>query len=608
MILKNYFTYKDEVSRTISWGHWFLFLNVFLALLVGCGYLYDSPKPSTGLGFFYLIISWLGHFSSIVFIVYLILLFPLSFIGSLKYYRILAVIISVISFLILLIDVKLYQSIKIHLNTSVLDLFIEQEGFSTGLNFNFLYIATPILIFIECFFSHLSWKHIYIHNNQKLTYFFTALFLISFFSTHLLHIWANAYKYVPITIQKTIFPAYYPMTANTFLAEHGWIKTNTSETIERTNNTNHKTLNYPLEIIKVTPKEYPSNVILILINGLNSKHLTSTYMPNLTNFASLNDSYLNHFLGSNNSYTNAFELTYGLPGQYQSLVQNQQTEPILISEMLQQEFKIRSFITANTAEKAKNYAKSNGIRSTTINSYKNDQEVIDKAINFIKSWDPARPQFTVLGLNSPETLEQLPGTPLPFVPQITTEEINQQIYPNSEQINNRYYNCLWNLDLQLNELLTTLKEDDKFKNTVVIITSIKGYSNPLNIKETYNRENYHVPLIIKWPNSVTSSKITALSSTQDIAPTLLQEILGVKNNVDTYSTGENLREITNRKWILSGDSSEIQIISTNQTTIFDKQGNSILFSSDENGTQTETPNMSTLIRAMKLLNKYKRDN
>ena len=108
----------------------------------------------------------------------------------------------------------------------------------------------------------------------------------------------------------------------------------------------------------------------------------------------------------------------------------------------------------------------------------------------------------------------------------------QQIYPNSEQINNRYYNCLWNLDLQLNELLTTLKEDDKFKNTVVIITSIKGYSNPLNIKETYNRENYHVPLIIKWPNSVTSSKITALSSTQDIAPTLLQEILGVKNNVE----------------------------------------------------------------------------
>ena len=73
MQITNYFTYKDEVSRAISWGHYFLFLNIFLALLIGLGYIYDTPRPTTGLAFFYLIISWLGHFSSIVFIFYLII-------------------------------------------------------------------------------------------------------------------------------------------------------------------------------------------------------------------------------------------------------------------------------------------------------------------------------------------------------------------------------------------------------------------------------------------------------------------------------------------------------------------------------------------------------
>ena len=156
-----YFTYKDEVSRTISWGHWFTFLNIFLTILLGSAYILYSPNTDyTSLGNFYLIISWFGHFSCLTFLLYMLLLFPFSFIGSLRFYRIFAVTMAVILLAIMLVDIKIYQQIKIHLSLSVLELFFEQEGFSTGINFNFLYIAIPVLILIECYFSHLAWKHI----------------------------------------------------------------------------------------------------------------------------------------------------------------------------------------------------------------------------------------------------------------------------------------------------------------------------------------------------------------------------------------------------------------------------------------------------------------
>ena len=169
----SYFTYKDEVSRSISWGHWFVLLNIFLALLIGCAYLYNAPTPSTGLGATYLIISWLGHFSFLVFIIYILIFFPLTFLcRSTRTYRVLSIILATVFMTVMLIDVKLYQAIKIHLNLSVLQIFFSQEGFSTGLNYNFLYITTPVVGFIEYLFSKLAWRNHYLHRYIPLGHYY----------------------------------------------------------------------------------------------------------------------------------------------------------------------------------------------------------------------------------------------------------------------------------------------------------------------------------------------------------------------------------------------------------------------------------------------------
>ena len=48
-----------------------------------------------------------------------------------------------------------------------------------------------------------------------------ALFFISFITSHLIYVWADAYFYNPITAQKANFPLSYPMTAKSFMERHG---------------------------------------------------------------------------------------------------------------------------------------------------------------------------------------------------------------------------------------------------------------------------------------------------------------------------------------------------------------------------------------------------
>ena len=39
--------YRDNVSRLITWGHWFSFFNIILAMLISTRYLGAISWPST---------------------------------------------------------------------------------------------------------------------------------------------------------------------------------------------------------------------------------------------------------------------------------------------------------------------------------------------------------------------------------------------------------------------------------------------------------------------------------------------------------------------------------------------------------------------------------
>lgn len=609
----SYFTYKDEVSRSISWGHWFVLLNIFLALLIGCTYLYNAPSPSTVLGTSYLFISWLGHFSFLVFVIYILIFFPITFLcRSTRTYKAVSIVLATVFMTILLVDVKLYQSIKIHLSFSVLEIFFTQEGFSTGLNYNFLYIATPVIAFIEYLFSKFAWRNHYLHKYQKMTVFFTSLFILSFLATHIMHIWANAYRYVPITQQKSIFPAYYPMTANTFLKEHGLLAysgNNDAAQIERHSSRASQKLKYPLSTLKVIPAEYPYNVVLITVDGLNYEHMTENYTPNLDNFAKTHDSYIKNYLGTESDASAQFEMMYGIPSEYMKTVQAEKYSPVILTEMLMQDYKVAGFITGNGSKAGKLLSSISGIRARNVKTYANDERTVQNAIKWIYSdeWN-TRPQFTVIKLTDPATLTLSKDAEPAFLPQITAKTVAQGSLDRDKdgiQLENRYLNCLKHTDKLFGSLLAAVSNSGNAKKTVIIVTSSLGYNLNGYFAQSgskYNRENHHVPLIISWPDAVIPAKISAITSSQDIAPTIAHEILGIQNVEEDYTTGANLREIQNRPWLISGTMEELHIIGHNQTTIFDKHENAVTYSDED--TEPKPLNMTTLTKARKQLIKF----
>ena len=70
--------YRDDVSRKISWGHWFAFFNIIVAILIGARYAFIIDWPDTLAGKLYFFVSLLGHFSFNVSIV-LICIYPLLY-------------------------------------------------------------------------------------------------------------------------------------------------------------------------------------------------------------------------------------------------------------------------------------------------------------------------------------------------------------------------------------------------------------------------------------------------------------------------------------------------------------------------------------------------
>lgn len=84
-----------------------------------------------------------------------------------------------------------------------------------------------------------------------------------------------------------------------------------------------------------------------------------------------------------------------------------------------------------------------------------------------------------------------------------------------------YYNCMNRLDSQIGDLLSTLKESGKEKETLVVYMGDHG-ADLLRGKRTSYEGGVRVPLIVSWAGTVKQGQVSdALVSTLDLMPTFL---------------------------------------------------------------------------------------
>lgn len=568
----NLFSYREQVSRTISWGHRFLFLNILLACFIGSAYVYAAPATSSFMAFFYLLVTWLGHMGFLAFVIYLVIFFPLSFIGNIRIYRIISI--SLASFLhtLLLCDAKLFLVIKVHASSTILGLAFSDLDFKTGLNYNFLYFAIPFVIALQFFFSRISTKGLY-HRGHSLPYkVVVSVIILSFLASHCIHIWADASRYEAINALRSVYPAHYPMTARSFLINHGWLKEDGLDD----NSQDSTAFVYPLSAIENAEKTPDRNIVTIYINGLSYGDINAENTPHLLLTKQSYSSYENYYLPYDNLRDNFFAASFGVTIDYRFSFLKHRLYPVTVDELHRQDYAVRLVTDMDFHLNQTDIKAITGNPRVSTEKQESVTAVFRKAQDEISSLPDSRNFAINISINKLNNL---------------TDEKERK-------------RTLKAIDNELSAFLAAYAESDRFDNTLIMISSALG--NPaINSSDTvYNRERQHVPMIIIWPDgNLRGVSSSAICSIFDIVPTLGHEVLGINTPDAAYSMGENLMNLQNRNFVPVINDDNLLLISAESVTGYNRDGKAFISSY---GKQVPVkPNLKNLVRAMRELNRFK---
>ncbi|USD31658.1 MULTISPECIES: DUF3413 domain-containing protein [Vibrio] len=591
-------TYGERVSRLVGWGHWFAFFNIIAAMLIGTRYITQSPWPDTLLGQFYLAVSWVGHFGFLVFALYLLVLFPLTFlIPSRKLFRLVAVCFATVGLTVLLIDTQAYQKINLHLTPVVWEVLFSEEGSSISIDLQHLFVVLPLIFLLQLALSEWVWRKQRRLSHKHVGRPIAALFFVSFITSHLIYVWADAYFYNPITAQKANFPLSYPMTAKSFMERHGLL--DREEYLQRLKESeaNSDLVRYPLEKLEFHRRANPLNVLVVSVNNLRGDVLTSDLMPNAAEFASENLNFTDHYSSSNDTF-GVFGLFYGLPSSYVSSIKTQGSRPILLDTLLDKDYSFGLFSGDNFDDNLYGETVFRGLNFTGI-AFNDTTSPDTQAINAWANWvaqQKKTPWFSFIELTTVDNFNAY-------------NENSGSQKSTLETLKQGYHTSVSNADQELGVLFEKVKELDIDESTIIVITSNHGTefnetrTNSWGSNSNYSRYQLQVPMVIHWPGKV-AGKYNHRTSHLDLSVTLLQDLLGVSSNPSDFSSGQNLFDERSRKWILAGDTRELALITNKDTTVIDKFGNYKLYDSNYQRLQDENPTLPVLMQGLTELQRF----
>ncbi|MFB9133683.1 DUF3413 domain-containing protein [Vibrio sp. AK197] len=589
-------TYGERVSRLVGWGHWFAFFNIISAMLIGTRYIAQSPWPETLLGQFYLAVSWVGHFGFLVFAIYLLILFPLTFlIPSRKLFRLVAVCFATVGLTVLLVDTQAYQSINLHLNPVVWEvLFSDDSESAVTADLQHLFVVLPLIFLIELALSEWVW-----HKQRRLSHKrvgrpIAAFFFVSFIASHLTYVWADAYFYSPITSQRANFPLSYPMTAKSFMQKHGLL--DRDEYLKRqAESENADIVNYPLEPIEFNRRPNDLNILVVSVNNLRSDALNEQEMPNTYAFAQQSLNFTNHYSSSNDMF-GVFGLFYGLPSSYETSIRSQATKPVVIKALENQDYQFGLFSGGNFDDNL--YAETMFIDKSLTELPKdgngpNDNQAINAWSQWVTQQPNGKPWFSFIELTTLEDF-QMQGNGKGSA---------------TEKLRSGYQQSVQHADEELAKLFEEIQTLQLQDNTMVVITSNHGIefnetkTNSWGANSNYSQYQLQVPMVIYWPGKV-PGVYSHRTSHLDFSVTLMQDLLGVSSKPSDFSSGRNMFDESKRRWIIAGDSRELALITDSSTTVIDKFGNFKLYDQDYHRLQDENPTLPVLMQGLTELQRF----
>ncbi|SGY91117.1 DUF3413 domain-containing protein [Moritella viscosa] len=572
--------YRDQVSKIISWGHWFSLANILLAIIVASRYLFIAEWPETMLGQVYSLISLLGHFSFIIFILYLVVIFPVSFLIPFpRTLRFLTVLFSTLGISLLIIDTEIFKLYNLHINPIIFEILLGESEQTLNSDWQSFFVFVPFLFLLELLISSFLWHRLRRLSRFKLGPIIAIFFFCCFLTGHLLHMWADAAVYRPITSQKANFPLAYPMTARTFLAKYGWLdKKAFDKRVSDTKKRSDSRLDYPKNPLVINNESQKLNVLFVNISTLRADMLNDSIMPEMTKLSQQAQLFTHHFSTGNDNVLGNFSMIYGLAPQYWDDIQTSAKAPFMLDYFTQADYSLGIFSTDDLAyyrQKQTAFINLDSPQTSIVEGSNSDNKTINSAMKWLGEQQDKKPWFSYVSLNSVQNMKTPNGFPSMFYPNI--QDLNSQASNRQIALFNSYRNSVSYVDKAVAKLVYKLKQTGQFDNTVIVFTSNHGTefndseNHSWGYGSSYSIYQTQVPLFIVWPGKE-PSVIEQDTNHTDLVPTILTNLSAVKNPISDYSSGIDLFAGNFKTWQLLGDENNFVILQEDTITLFSYQG------------------------------------
>lgn len=498
---------REELSQRITWGHWFALFNIVIALLISSRYAFNSDWPNTLAGKLYFFVSLFGHFSFVVFALYLLLLFPLAFLlRNNKTYRSVSVAFATIGMAFLLADTEAFKQFFLHLSPAVVELLINPDDAELVRQWQLLFVPMPLIFLAEMLYSRWSWQKLRSLSRQRWGKFVAMFFLGCFSATHLLYAAADMTLYRPITAQKSNYPLSYPMTARSFLDKHNLLdRAAFEQKLEAQGRPDSFYLNYPRKPLQYTAVEHPANLLIINVSGLQNAQIQPDTMPNLSSIANHSRRFMHHYSSGDSVSAGIAGIFYGIAGRYVDAILNEKDPSALVSTLQRANYQFGLFSYNGFAEPIYQRAL---FADFDLPQTQGNAQSVEQWQQWLKNHSP-QPFFGYLELTANDA----------------------------------------NIDQQLGQIWQNLSENALLARSLVIITA--DIASRESLTNSFDTARIQVPMMIYWQNE--SSRYLPLSGHLDILPTIMGQFFGVTSPIGDYSQGIDLTKPNERKWLLSAN-------------------------------------------------------
>ncbi|MGR2847489.1 DUF3413 domain-containing protein [Vibrio vulnificus] len=598
---------------------WFILINALVLMLIASRYFAFLPEfPTDPLGITFILAGTWGQMTLLAAIIGLVtiptLFLPKPFRNGTQ------ALIASLGVATLFIDTIVFAQYRFHINAVVLELVMSGQIVSFPL-ITWLMVIGGVALLLAAQWWTIRW----LENGApvralKLGRKFALLTFAALLATNAIHIWAAAHAYQPVTTVKRYLPLFYPATADKFMRKQGWVD---EEALERQKALAFKRkndLNYPLAPLQTQPVEKPLNIMLLVVDSWRADTFNADNTPNMWKYAQSGVVFNNHIATGNATRTGIFGLFYGIPGTYwHGFLANQQS-PVLIDRLQALDYQLGIFTAAQLRKPEFNQTVFTKVENLRIGSRGNwpselDADLTQDWLAWYDQRDKSKPTFSFLFYDAPHGYD----FPADFEPKYEPmlKEVNYLKLNNDTDPTpffNRYKTSVRYVDSMATKVLDKLKESGDLENTVVIITGDHGQEmndNKLNFwghNSNFTDAQVNVPFAIFGPG-VDAAKMQwsteALTSHQDVVPTLMKHYLGVTNDVKDYSVGEDLLgDAVKRDWIISSNYSGYAIITEDNILEVSGGGQYQFMDKTNRQLKEQQPNFTYLQQALEQISRF----